>query len=115
MTATEGQGGTKLVLVAMTLANAMILVDQTAVPLALPDIMRTFRVGSQTVQWVLNGSCCRSPGCSSSAGGPRTWSGAGGCSCSAPRCSRVPRRSVGSRRRSGSCWARASCRASAER
>ncbi len=41
---------------AMTLANAMILVDQTAVPLALPDIMRTFEVGSQEVQWVLNGS-----------------------------------------------------------
>lgn len=46
----------RLVLVAMTLANAMILVDQTAVPLALPDIMRTFEVGSQEVQWVLNGS-----------------------------------------------------------
>ena len=41
---------------AMTAANAMILVDQTAVPLALPDIMRTFGVGSQEVQWVLNGS-----------------------------------------------------------
>jgi EmrB/QacA subfamily drug resistance transporter len=40
----------------MTLANAMILVDQTAVPLALPSIMQTFGVGSQQVQWVLNGS-----------------------------------------------------------
>lgn len=45
-----------LVLIAMTAANAMILVDQTAVPLALPDIMRAFGVGSQEVQWVLNGS-----------------------------------------------------------
>ncbi len=45
-----------LVLVAMTLANAMILVDQTAVPLTLPDIMAEFRVQSQAVQWVLNGS-----------------------------------------------------------
>ena len=45
-----------LVLAAMTAANAMILVDQTAVPLALPDIMKTFGVGSQEVQWVLNGS-----------------------------------------------------------
>jgi MFS family permease len=44
------------VLVAMTLANAMILVDQTAVPLALPSIMQTFDVQSQAVQWVLNGS-----------------------------------------------------------
>jgi len=45
-----------LVLVAMTLANAMILVDQTAVPLALPDIMRGFEVGTAKVQWVLNAS-----------------------------------------------------------
>lgn len=44
------------VLVAMTLANGMILVDQTAVPLALPDIMQTFGVGSAAVQWVLNAS-----------------------------------------------------------
>jgi EmrB/QacA subfamily drug resistance transporter len=42
------------VLIAMTLANAMILVDQTAVPLALPDIMKTFDTGSKQVQWVLN-------------------------------------------------------------
>jgi hypothetical protein len=40
----------------MTLANVMILVDQTAVPLALPSIMKDFNVGSQQVQWVLNGS-----------------------------------------------------------
>ena len=45
-----------LVLTAMTLANAMILVDQTAVPLALPDIMQTFHVGSSESQWVLNAS-----------------------------------------------------------
>lgn len=44
------------VLIAMTLANAMILVDQTAVPLALPDVMQTFGVGSADVQWVLNAS-----------------------------------------------------------
>ena len=40
----------------MTLANGMVLVDQTAVPLALADIMQTFRVGSQSVQWVLSAS-----------------------------------------------------------
>jgi MFS family permease len=45
-----------LLLAAMTLANAMVLVDQTAVPLALPAIMRHYGVGSQMVQWVLNGS-----------------------------------------------------------
>ena len=46
----------KQVLVAMTLANAMILVDQTAVPLAIPSIMKQFGVGSATAQWVLNAS-----------------------------------------------------------
>ena len=49
-------GAARLVLAAMTLANSMILVDQTAVPLALPAIMQDFGVQSQTVQWVLNGS-----------------------------------------------------------
>jgi hypothetical protein len=33
----------------MTLANAMILVDQTAVPLALPNVMQDLGVGSQQV------------------------------------------------------------------
>lgn len=45
-----------VVLAAMTLANAMILVDQTAVPLALPDIMKTFDEGTKQVQWVLTAS-----------------------------------------------------------
>ena len=40
----------------MTLANAMILIDQTAVPISLPDIMEGFHVGSQESQWVLSGS-----------------------------------------------------------
>jgi EmrB/QacA subfamily drug resistance transporter len=44
------------VLAGMTAANAMILVDQTAVPLALPEIMGAFGVGSEAVQWVLNAS-----------------------------------------------------------
>jgi EmrB/QacA subfamily drug resistance transporter len=56
VSATADQQRLRFVLIAMTLANAMILVDQTAVPLALPDIMKTFHVGSQQVQWVLNGS-----------------------------------------------------------
>jgi MFS family permease len=34
----------------------MVLVDQTAVPLTLAEIMRHYDVGSQMVQWVLNGS-----------------------------------------------------------
>jgi MFS family permease len=46
----------RLVLAAMTLANAMILVDQTAVPLALPDIARDLGVSSSSVQWVLTAS-----------------------------------------------------------
>lgn len=46
----------QLLLVSMTLANAMILVDQTAVPLILPSVMHDFQVGSQQVQWVINAS-----------------------------------------------------------
>jgi EmrB/QacA subfamily drug resistance transporter len=40
----------------MTVANAMILVDQTAVPLSLPNIMGDFGIGSQLAQWVLTAS-----------------------------------------------------------
>jgi MFS family permease len=46
----------QLALVAMTIANAMILVDQTAVPLALPAIEKQFGVGTQVAQWVLSAS-----------------------------------------------------------
>ncbi|TCK24781.1 MFS transporter [Pseudonocardia endophytica] len=46
----------RLVLAGMTVANAMILVDQTAVPLVLPDIADDFGVSSLLVQWVLNAS-----------------------------------------------------------
>jgi EmrB/QacA subfamily drug resistance transporter len=49
-------GRGQLLLVGMTLANAMVLVDQTAVPLALPAIIHQFGVSSGQVQWVLNGS-----------------------------------------------------------
>ncbi|MGE0028204.1 MAG: MFS transporter [Thermoleophilia bacterium] len=49
-------GGAGLVLAAMTLANAMILVDQTAVPLTLPDILEDFHIGTASAQWVLSGS-----------------------------------------------------------
>src|SRR5262245_18648690 len=48
------QGGRLgLVVAAMTIGNAIILVSQTAVPLALPSIMAEFGVGSDTAQWVL--------------------------------------------------------------
>jgi MFS family permease len=40
----------------MTMANAMILVDQTAVPLALPSIMKQFGVSTNVAEWVLNAS-----------------------------------------------------------
>jgi len=55
MPAAGGRGGNRIVLWSMTLANAIILVDQTAVPLALPSIMKSFNVGSQQVQWVMMG------------------------------------------------------------
>jgi EmrB/QacA subfamily drug resistance transporter len=40
-------------LVAMTLANSMILVDQTAVPLAIPHIVAALRGSLSTSQWIL--------------------------------------------------------------
>ena len=46
----------RLLLVAMTLANAMILIDQTAVPLTLPNIAADLNVDAGAVQWVLNAS-----------------------------------------------------------
>ena len=46
----------KVVLAAMTAANAMLLIDQTAVPLTLPDIMDEFHVGAESAQWVVNAS-----------------------------------------------------------
>jgi EmrB/QacA subfamily drug resistance transporter len=46
----------RVVLFSMTVANAMVLVDQTAVPLSLPNIMGDFGIGTQSAQWVLNAS-----------------------------------------------------------
>ena len=40
----------------MTLANAMILVDQTAVPLALPDVIHGLDVSATEAQWVMTAS-----------------------------------------------------------
>ena len=42
-----------LTLVAMTLANSMILVDQTAVPLATPDVVEGLDAGLGLGQWLL--------------------------------------------------------------
>ena len=39
-----------VVLLSMTVANAMVLVDQTALPLSLPNIMGDLGVGSQLAQ-----------------------------------------------------------------
>jgi EmrB/QacA subfamily drug resistance transporter len=45
-----------LVIVAMTVGNAIILVSQTAVPLALPSIISELGVDASVVQWVLTAS-----------------------------------------------------------
>ncbi len=45
-----------VVLFSMTVANAMVLVDQTAVPLSLPNLMGDFGIGTQLAQWVLTAS-----------------------------------------------------------
>jgi EmrB/QacA subfamily drug resistance transporter len=55
-TAASSGSSTRTVLIAMTLANAMILVDQTAVPLAIPAIIKQYGVAAQSAQWVLNAS-----------------------------------------------------------
>ncbi len=52
----QRSSGSRVVLISMTVANAMILVDQTAVPLALPSVMKQFGVGTDVAQWVLNAS-----------------------------------------------------------
>lgn len=51
---TSGRLG--LVILAMTIGNAVVLISQTAVPLALPSIMADLKVGSAAVQWVLTAS-----------------------------------------------------------
>lgn len=56
MRAVSSTHSQRSVLASMTLANAMILVDQTAVPLALPNIAEDFGVSSDLVQWVLTAS-----------------------------------------------------------
>jgi EmrB/QacA subfamily drug resistance transporter len=43
----------RLTLIAMTLANSMILVDQTAVPLAIPRVVGGLQASDDLAQWVL--------------------------------------------------------------
>jgi EmrB/QacA subfamily drug resistance transporter len=46
-------GSPRVTLVAMTLANSMILVDQTAVPLAAPDVVHGLHGSLDLAQWLL--------------------------------------------------------------
>jgi EmrB/QacA subfamily drug resistance transporter len=50
---TAGSRSIWLTLVAMTLASSMILVDQTAVPLATPDVVEDFSAPLDVAQWLL--------------------------------------------------------------
>ncbi|HVV66768.1 MAG TPA: MFS transporter [Candidatus Saccharimonadales bacterium] len=52
----KGSRTLKFIVLAAMVANAMILIDQTAVPLALPDIVHTFSISQGDSQWVLNAS-----------------------------------------------------------
>jgi EmrB/QacA subfamily drug resistance transporter len=45
--------GASVTLIAMTLANSMILVDQTAVPLAIPHVVGDLHASGNLEQWVL--------------------------------------------------------------
>ena len=47
------RGHDTLTLVAMTVANSMILVDQTAVPLATPDAVSGLGASLSSGQWIL--------------------------------------------------------------
>jgi EmrB/QacA subfamily drug resistance transporter len=49
----QAGGSARLTLVAMTLANSMILVDQTAVPLATPDVVQGLGAPLDLAQWLL--------------------------------------------------------------
>ncbi|HEX6310042.1 MAG TPA: MFS transporter [Acidimicrobiia bacterium] len=49
----EGRRARSLTLVAMTLANSMILVDQTAVPIAIPRVVDGLDASLSAGQWVL--------------------------------------------------------------
>jgi EmrB/QacA subfamily drug resistance transporter len=46
-------GQQRVTLIAMTLANSMILVDQTAVPLAIPHVVGGLHASDDLAQWVL--------------------------------------------------------------
>src|SRR6188472_3367338 len=49
----KGSRSMWLTLAAMTLANSMILVDQTAVPLATPDVVQDLHAPVDLAQWLL--------------------------------------------------------------
>ena len=67
-----------LVEAATTLANAMVLVDQTAVPLSYPAILRHYDIGSQSAQWVLSGSLVALAAALGTMGGIAAVAGAAG-------------------------------------
>ena len=56
----------------------MVLVDQTAVPLTLPAIMRHYDNGSQSAQWVLSGSLVALAAALGTMGGIAAMAGAAG-------------------------------------
>jgi len=56
----------------------MVLVDQTAVPLTLPAIMRHYDIGSQSAQWVLSGSLVALAAALGTMGGIAAVAGAAG-------------------------------------
>jgi MFS family permease len=59
--ATKPGGGRRWVLVVMCLAICMMNLDITIVNIALPDIMKSFKVSLSATEWVINAtsSCLR--------------------------------------------------------
>jgi hypothetical protein len=86
----SGKRSMWLTLVAMTLANSMILVDQTAVPLATPDVVHDLAAPLDLSQWLLTANILPLQALMVFGGGSATCS-ACAASSSPGRSSSVPR------------------------
>ncbi len=86
------------VLALLSLLQFLIAVDVTVVNVALPAIGARFDADAAALSWVVTGYTLVGGGSCCSAGGSPICSGAGGCSCSAPRSSPSPLSRPDSRR-----------------
>jgi hypothetical protein len=95
---TARRGNAALTLAAMTLANSMILVDQTAVPIATPEVIAGLDGSLSEGQWVLTANVLPLAALLVSAAGLATCSAYAACSSPARSWSRSPPAWLGERR-----------------